>query len=82
MRPNFHVNISEQFTISKSMRPSFEGSLNMEDVDEDNNLRKEVSCSKTSISVYETNNVIMKNDSVERDCWFKSEKFYRGTLQT
>ena len=27
-RPNFHMNISEQFTISECMRPSFEGSVN------------------------------------------------------
>ena len=29
VRPNFHVNISEQFTIRECMRPSFEGSVNM-----------------------------------------------------
>ena len=29
MRPNLHVNISEQFTIREWMRPSFEGSVNM-----------------------------------------------------
>ena len=43
VRPNFHVNISEQFTIRECMRPSFEGSVNMdllEDVDEDDYLRK------------------------------------------
>ena len=37
MRPNFHVNISEQFTIGQCMRPSFKGSVNMDlyaDVDE------------------------------------------------
>ena len=36
--PNIHVNISEQFTIRECMRPSFEGSVNMdlsEDVDKD-----------------------------------------------
>ena len=52
MRPNFHTNISEQFTIRECMRPSFEGSVNMdlkEDVDEDDYLTKEVSCSKTSL---------------------------------
>ena len=51
MSPNFHVNISEQFTIREYMRPSFEGSVNMDlqkDVDEDDYLRKEVSCSKTT----------------------------------
>ena len=51
MRPNFHVNISEQFTIREYMRPSFEGPVNMdlqEDADEDDYLRQEVSCSKTS----------------------------------
>ena len=50
MRPNFHVNISEHFTFRECTRPSFEGSVNMdvqEDVDEDDYLRKEVSCSKT-----------------------------------
>ena len=30
VRPNFHVNISEQFTIRECMRPSFEGSVNMD----------------------------------------------------
>ena len=30
MRPNFHVNISEQFTIRECMRPSVEGSVNMD----------------------------------------------------
>ena len=38
MRLNFHVNISEQFTISECMRPSAEWSVNMnvyKDVDED-----------------------------------------------
>ena len=43
VRPNFYVNISEQFTIRECMRPSFEGSINMdlyEDVDEDDYLRK------------------------------------------
>ena len=47
MRLNFHVNISEQFTI----RDSIEGSVHMdlsEDVDEDDYLRKEVSCNTTS----------------------------------
>ena len=50
VRPNFHVNISEQFPIRECMRPYFEGSVNMdlqEDVDKDDYLRKEVSCSKT-----------------------------------
>ena len=49
LRPNFHVNISEQFTIRECMRRSFETSVNMdlEDVDEDDYLRKEASCSKT-----------------------------------
>ena len=49
MRPNFDVNISEQFTIRECMKPSFEGSVNMylEDVDDDDYLRKEVSRSKT-----------------------------------
>ena len=28
--PNVHVNISEQFTIRECMRPSFEGSVNMD----------------------------------------------------
>ena len=30
VRPNFHVNISEQFTIRECMRPSLEGSVNMD----------------------------------------------------
>ena len=30
VRPNFRVNISEQFTIRERMRPSFEGSVNMD----------------------------------------------------
>ena len=30
VRPNFHVNIFEQFTICECMRPSFEGSVSME----------------------------------------------------
>ena len=50
MRPNFHGNISEHFTIRECMRPSFEVSVNVdlyEDVDEDDYLRKEVSCSDT-----------------------------------
>ena len=49
MRPNFHVNISEQFMIHECMRPSYKGSVNMDlqDVDEDDYLREEVSCSKT-----------------------------------
>ena len=50
VRPNFHMNISEQFMISECMIPSFEGSVHMDlskDVDEDDYLRKEVSCSKT-----------------------------------
>ena len=29
MRLNFHVNISEQFTVREFMRPSLEGSVNM-----------------------------------------------------
>ena len=51
MRPNFHVNISEQFTIREYLRYFFEGSIHMdllEDVDEDDYLRKEISCSKTT----------------------------------
>ena len=48
MRPNFHVDISQQFT-----RPSFEESVNTEDVDEDDYLQKEVSCSKTSLNLGE-----------------------------
>ena len=50
VRPNFHVKISEQFTIRECMRPSFEGSVNMdlkENVDKDDYLRNKVSCSKT-----------------------------------
>ena len=50
VRPNFHMNISEQFTINECKRLSFEGSVSMdlqEDVNEDDYLRKEVSCSKT-----------------------------------
>ena len=50
MRSNLHVNISEQFTIRECMIPSLEGSVNMdlqEDVDENDYLRKEVSCSNT-----------------------------------
>ena len=30
VRPNFHVNISEQFAIRECMRPSFEESVNMD----------------------------------------------------
>ena len=30
VKPKFHVNISEQFTIRKCMRPPFEGSVNMD----------------------------------------------------
>ena len=30
VRPGFHVNISEQFTIRKCIRPSLEGSVNMD----------------------------------------------------
>ena len=30
VRPNFHMNIAEQFTIRECMRPSFEGSVNMD----------------------------------------------------
>ena len=30
VRPNFHVNISEQFTICECMRPFFEGSVNID----------------------------------------------------
>ena len=53
MRPNFHVNISEQFTIRECIRTSFEGSVNMgqKGVDEDDYLRKEVLCSKTSLAL-------------------------------
>ena len=42
MRPNFHVNISEQLTIGECMRPSFKGPVDMDlqDVDEDDYLRK------------------------------------------
>ena len=43
VRPNFHMNISEQFKIHECVRPSFEGSVNMyleEDVDEDDYPRK------------------------------------------
>ena len=29
VRPNFHVNISEQFTICECIRPSLEGSVNI-----------------------------------------------------
>ena len=50
MRPSFHVNISEQFTIHERMRSFFEGSVKLdlqEDVYEDDYLRKEVPCSKT-----------------------------------
>ena len=49
------MNISEQFTISECMRPSFEGSVNMDlqdVVDEDDYLRKEVSCSSSIDSSY------------------------------
>ena len=46
MMPNFQMNISEQFTIHDS-RPSFERSVNM-DLYEDDYLRKEVSCNKTT----------------------------------
>ena len=48
MRPNSHVKISEPFRIRECLKPSFEGSVNMEDVDEDEYLRKELSCSKTT----------------------------------
>ena len=49
MRLNFHVIISEQFTIRECMRPSLEGSVSMglSDADKDDYLRKEVSCSNT-----------------------------------
>ena len=30
VRPNSHMNIYEQFTIRECMRPSFEGSVNMD----------------------------------------------------
>ena len=30
VRPNLHVNIAVQFTIRECMRPSFEGSVNMD----------------------------------------------------
>ena len=30
VRPNFHINISEQFTICECMRRSFEESVNMD----------------------------------------------------
>ena len=43
VRPNFQVNISEQFTIRECIRTSFEGLVNtdpQEDVDEDGYLRK------------------------------------------
>ena len=52
MRPNLHSNISEQFTIDECMRPSFEGSVNMdlyEDVDQDDCLRNKGLCGKTSV---------------------------------
>ena len=48
VRPNFHVNISEQFTIRECIRPSFKGSVNMENIDQDDYSTKEVSCSKTN----------------------------------
>ena len=37
MKPNLHVNISVQFTIRECMRPSFEGSVDMDlqDLDDD-----------------------------------------------
>ena len=47
MRPNFHVNIPEQFTVRQYMRPSFENMDLQEDVDEVDYLKNEVSCSKT-----------------------------------
>ena len=53
VRPNFHVNISEQFTICECMRSSFERLVNMDlevDVNEDDYLRKEVSCSETNLT--------------------------------
>ena len=52
MRPNFHANISEQFTICECMRPSFKGSVNMDPqgVNEDDYVRKEVSCSETNFT--------------------------------
>ena len=53
MRSKLHVNISVQFAIRECMRPSFEGSVNMDlyDVDENDCLRKEVSCSKTTFLI-------------------------------
>ena len=30
VKPNFHENIPEQFTIRECMKPSFEGSVNMD----------------------------------------------------
>ena len=47
MRPNFHVNISDQFTICGCIRPSLEGSMNMDLFKEDDYVRKEISCGKT-----------------------------------
>ena len=55
MKANFHVIISKQFTICECMR-LFEGSANMdlsEDLDEDDYLRKEVSCRKTNIALHQ-----------------------------
>ena len=45
------MNIYEQFIICEFMRPSFEGSVNIDvedDLDEDDYLRKEVSSGKTT----------------------------------
>ena len=52
VRPNFHVKISEQFTIRECIRQSL-APVNMdlqEDVDEDDYPGKEVSCSMTNSS--------------------------------
>ena len=52
MKSSFHVNISEQFMILKCMKSSFEASVNMnlyEDVDDDDCLMKEFSCSETNL---------------------------------
>ena len=53
VRPNSHVNISEQFMIRECIRP-FEGSVHVdlhEDVDKDDYLRKEVSSGKTKFKI-------------------------------
>ena len=68
VRPNFYVNISEQFMIRECMRPSFEGSVNMdlsEDVNEDDYMRKEVSDSKAREGCFPPPSITFNPDNLE-----------------